>query len=498
MVYILILLSALSLYCLLKSYINKYSWYFSAIIWSLIAAMYASFLLVSASGNYMSIGYIFDDFDRRMFLSLIANKTNFFTIIRIFNISSAVFLSSLSLFSKSYFKEKGNEISTKSKLRSIFLFIFPVLYCVFYDPQFVYNLYCSTVEGGEGIYFAACIADLAFYIITGLYMVFPLFFLLKKKKQLATEYKQKQLFGVALYIILSDIIYLIIMRLFSLRRLYFMQTPQQLAAIRTYGAQFQREYLIYPIITLIAIVVLIITIGKFHLIRQDGVIRRFIFEMQSKKTQRMMTGILHSVKGVIYSYKLTVDDAISAAPESEQGVMLTDLSRDMDAYIENLASMLNSKDVRGDFAAEECYLSDIIDDALAGFRHDGNITIKHGYTQKKEKVYADPYYLKCALTNILTNAADAISQKGEKGEITVSASSEFDLAVLSISDTGVGISKRDLKYIFNQFYTTKSRIKNWGIGLSFTYKIIKKHRGHISVKSKVGKGTTFDIILPRI
>lgn len=498
MVYILVLLGALSLYCLLKSYINKYSWYFSAIIWSLIAAMYASFLLISASGNYTSIGYIFDDFDGRMFLSLIANKMNFFTIIRIFNVSSAVFLTSLSLFSKSYFTEKGKESPVKEVIKNASHFVFPALYCVFYDPLFVYNMYCSIMEGNDTFYLAACIADLLFYIITGMYMIFPLFFLFKKKKQLATEYKQKQLFGIALYIVLSDIIYLIILRLFSLRRLYFMQTPQQVVAIRTYGAQFQREYLIYPIITLIAIIVLIITIGKFHLIRQDGVIRRLIFEMQSKKTQRMMTGILHSVKGVIYSYKLSLDDVIDSIDSSEQKNTLIDLSSNMDTYIENLASMLNSKEVRGDFAVEECYLSDIIEDALSELLRDGNIKITRDYTPHKEKVYADPYYLKCAISNILSNAADAIAQKNEPGEIRISASSEFDLAVLSVSDTGTGISKRELKYIFNQFYTTKSRVKNWGVGLSFTYKIIKKHRGHISVKSKVGKGTTFDIILPRI
>ena len=82
MVFILLLLGGLSVYCLMRSYINKYSWYFCAIIFSLIAALYASFLLISASGNYISVGYILDDFDGRMFLSLIANKINFFTIIR--------------------------------------------------------------------------------------------------------------------------------------------------------------------------------------------------------------------------------------------------------------------------------------------------------------------------------------------------------------------------------------------------------------------------------
>ena len=490
MVFILLMLGVLSFYCLFKSYINKYSWYFCAIIWSLIAAMYASFLLISASGNYISVGYILGDIDGKMFLSIIANKLNLFTIVRIFNFSSAVFLCSLSLFSNSYFTDKAKVNALRTRIKKLLLFVFPALYCIFYDPEVVYFLYCHSVEGpGSPLYFTACFADLLFYVISAMYMLMPLVSLWKRKKQL---------FGISLFIALSNIIYIIILRLFSLRRLYFLQTPSELVSIRTYGAQFRNEYLIYPVIILIAIMILIITLGRFHLIRQDGVIRRFLFDIQAKRNQKIMTGILHSVKGTVYSYKLTVDDAVDIDPSSAQSFTLRELSHDMDAYITSLSETLNSKDIRGDFSPDECYLSDILDDALAEFHWDENINVETNYEKKKEMVYADSYYLENALLNILHNASDAISAKNTKGTIKISVSSEFDLAVISVSDTGTGIRKRDLKRIFSQFYTTKSRVKNWGIGLSFTYKIIKKHKGHISVKSQFGKGTVFDIILPKI
>lgn len=496
MVYILLLLIALSVYCLLKSYINKYSWYFAAIVWSLIAAMYASFLLISASGNYSSVGYILNDLDRHLFLLLIANKIGVFSIIRIFNISTSVFLISLSLFSNSYFTERRQPAN--NKIKKNIKFIAPVFYSIFYDPGVVFDLYCFIVENqSDFVYDIICCIDLAMYIFLGIYMLLPTVSILLKRKKLITEHKKTQVIGVTLFIVLSDILYIGILRLFSLRRLYFLQTPQQLITIRAYGAQFQREYVVYPIIAFVSIIVLFITLSKFNLIRQDGIVLRLASKLKRKHSTHMMTGILHSVKGIIYSYKLTIDDTIGL-PADEVNSRLNNLSKEMSDYIDNLTSTLNSRDVKGDFFLEECYLSDIIDDTLSNIRHNDNIQIVKSYSAQKEKVYADAYYMQSALSNIINNAVDAILQKGDSGTIIVSVYSEFDLSVISITDTGVGISKRNLKYIFNQFYTTKSRIKNWGIGLSFAHKIIKKHRGYISVRSRYGKGTTFDIILPKI
>ena len=68
------------------------------------------------------------------------------------------------------------------------------------------------------------------------------------------------------------------------------------------------------------------------------------------------------------------------------------------------------------------------------------------------------------------------------------------MVMVEISDTGVGIKEEDLSKIFDPFFTTKE--KGTGLGLSVVYGIINAHKGHISVKSKVGEGTTFTIKLP--
>ena len=96
------------------------------------------------------------------------------------------------------------------------------------------------------------------------------------------------------------------------------------------------------------------------------------------------------------------------------------------------------------------------------------------------------------IENLVKNAIDAMLGKGE---LTVEIAQENSSAIISITDTGKGISKRLFKKIFEPGYTTKRR--GWGLGLSLTKRIIEDyHKGKIYVKkSEIGKGTCFVILL---
>ena len=124
------------------------------------------------------------------------------------------------------------------------------------------------------------------------------------------------------------------------------------------------------------------------------------------------------------------------------------------------------------------------------------------------RLMADPTQLHQVLMNLITNAAHAVESQG--GRITVQLSEttleEDDVkhnemkagrhALLSISDTGHGISADLLPRIFEPYFTTKGKEKGTGLGLSVAHGIIREHKGDIRVQSVVGKGTTFDIYLP--
>ncbi|MCF8024931.1 MAG: hypothetical protein K9K82_05540 [Desulfobacteraceae bacterium] len=68
--------------------------------------------------------------------------------------------------------------------------------------------------------------------------------------------------------------------------------------------------------------------------------------------------------------------------------------------------------------------------------------------------------------------------------------------LLSVSDTGCGISEQDLERVFEPYFTTSETGTGTGLGLSLVHGIVKSHSGHIAVYSEPGEGTTFHIYLP--
>ena len=94
------------------------------------------------------------------------------------------------------------------------------------------------------------------------------------------------------------------------------------------------------------------------------------------------------------------------------------------------------------------------------------------------------------IENLVKNAIDAMQGKGA---LSITVKQENSTAIIIVTDSGKGISKRLYKKIFNPGYTTKRR--GWGLGLSLTKRIIEDyHKGRIFVKkSEIGKGTTFQI-----
>ena len=93
-----------------------------------------------------------------------------------------------------------------------------------------------------------------------------------------------------------------------------------------------------------------------------------------------------------------------------------------------------------------------------------------------------------AFLNIISNAEQAI--KG-KGSIRIESTGIDGQKIISIEDTGMGISKENLSKISDPFYTTKAPGEGTGLGLSITFKIIENHGGTIVVTSEVDKGSKF-------
>lgn len=132
-------------------------------------------------------------------------------------------------------------------------------------------------------------------------------------------------------------------------------------------------------------------------------------------------------------------------------------------------------------------------------------------TSKKDlMIMADSVQIEQILMNLATNARDAMP---DGGMLTIETGSEEldrefikmygygeagDYALISVSDTGIGMDEKAKGMLFEPFFTTKEVGKGTGLGLSIVYGIVKQHNGYINVYSEVGKGTTFRIYFPLV
>ena len=104
----------------------------------------------------------------------------------------------------------------------------------------------------------------------------------------------------------------------------------------------------------------------------------------------------------------------------------------------------------------------------------------------------DFHYLEQVFANIIFNAIDAVNFNGK---IEIETFGDDKSVFVKIKDNGCGIPESILNKIFDPFFTTKPN--GTGLGLYLSYNVVSSHGGRIEVKSKVGEGSTFTVILPR-
>jgi signal transduction histidine kinase len=138
-----------------------------------------------------------------------------------------------------------------------------------------------------------------------------------------------------------------------------------------------------------------------------------------------------------------------------------------------------------------------------------NVSIHTSLERQTHSVLADATHLEQVVMNLVVNARDAMP---DGGTVTIATGNAIltaeDLArypgavpgayaVVSVADTGIGMTREVQQRIFEPFYTTKERGRGTGLGLAAVYGIVNQLGGHIRLESEPGRGTTFTIYLPQ-
>jgi two-component system NtrC family sensor kinase len=238
-----------------------------------------------------------------------------------------------------------------------------------------------------------------------------------------------------------------------------------------------------------------------HMMMQ--LVRRHEMLVQAHKLKAVGTltaGVAHELNNPINNIMLTAEtlrEEYEDLPQEERLDLVNDLvaqSERAQKIVRNLMDFARESEIE----SEAHEVEDLIEDTLRLATNQiklAKVKVKGDLSPNLPPVYGDRQQLEQVFLNIVLNALDAMPEGGTLS-ISCSGTRDRELVAAEFTDTGVGIPEQKISDIFNPFFTTKPDAKGTGLGLSVSLGIIRQHGGDIEVKSEVGKGTTFTVLLP--
>ncbi len=236
---------------------------------------------------------------------------------------------------------------------------------------------------------------------------------------------------------------------------------------------------------------------------------------QARKMEAIGTlagGIAHDFNNILAAMIGNADLAMKRVSEAKA---LRNLKRIFQAGVRgrDLVQQILTFSRKAEPVRKPLRLAPLVRDTFSLLRSSLPATIQMALNIKTESdvLTADPVQIQQVLMNLGINAADAMHAE-QGGELTIELAAELlqegepfphqDLKpgrylVLSVSDTGHGMTDEVKERLFEPFFTTKEPGKGTGLGLSVVYGIVKSHQGAITVSSKPGRGSIFTIYLPQ-
>ncbi|MBC8470291.1 MAG: hybrid sensor histidine kinase/response regulator [Planctomycetes bacterium] len=223
--------------------------------------------------------------------------------------------------------------------------------------------------------------------------------------------------------------------------------------------------------------------------------------------ENFVTLVSHQLRSPLASVKqsiLVILEGFAGEVASKQKEMIARASKHIDFLLQLINDWLNMSRIESGNLTKKFEPVDLVVilsetlQLLTPLADARKVTIELNLHDSLPMAVGDRESLKQAFTNLISNG---INYNREGGTVTVSTGEEDNDLTVEICDTGIGISEDNLHFIFEEFFRVKSKETQWingsGLGLPIVKRIIEAHNGSIRVASKVGKGTTFCITLPK-
>lgn len=265
------------------------------------------------------------------------------------------------------------------------------------------------------------------------------------------------------------------------------------AAMLLLGAPDARLLFLVNLATVVAVVAF--ATGVVYLLLRRSYQRR----VEEQKLAAMGTAtarILHQIKNplqtILLHADLLQDRAVASREESRR-----EICQAIVGEAQRLSAMLSELSVyaagsRRRMSLEPLPLHQLLGQLAANAQRDGRLQVDASRLAEAT-VLADVYYLRQALDNLLSNAADAMEGR-TPARLTLSLERQEEWVAVGVEDTGPGIPPERMESIFQPFVSTKS--KGMGLGLAICREVVEGHGGRLEVRSEMGVGTRFTLLLP--
>lgn len=504
MFYTIGLLLLFSVILIIFGHKDRYCYLFILMALGAMIAFFSIILHINMFGSYY---YYNDNFLYLLDYKIFKYITNNLNIpismnIRLMNIGIALYLMAMPIFNMEFCKSVFCGIKPKfsNKIVNVFLFIVPMLSLILYDYRTSTMIYIGFHNSDNQMLYYFCMN--AVNILNKLLVLFvllrPIQVLFIYIKTMTISYLKRRVFLFASGLLLFDVIFY----------LFFYLSPFSVSLKKVFRSGFwifenfqvktYSMYFVAPLVAILIISVCMCILLSFRLgIRATPLLGKKI-STNLMLFNQIAGEILHSQKNSLFAIKILTDKIDKKVGDNEGTEEIHKLQNYIDLSLSDTAMMLNNlREIKYHYLKES--IDSIVEEAISEIALPENIKLSYIKDSDVGKHFwgmYDKYHLSKAFVNVLNNSIEAIERADKPDrQIVVKISHFFSWIVVAINDNGIGMKRREKNKIFTP-YSSKNGSFNWGLGLSYTYRVVTAHMGQIKILSKHGKYTTVMIMLP--